>query len=479
MPQSQKPEGPKPAAQTESVASVRHYVATHSASLLRTLLDYVAQPSVSTTGEGVAEAAMSAADLMRAAGLTAEILPTPGSPLVVGSTPGRGDSPRVLIYGHYDVQPPGPLDEWRSPPFRPEVRDGRVYGRGTGDNKGQHLAHLLALRILTETSGGPPCPVTVILDGEEEIGSPHLGWAADRYRDRLEADLVLWSDGPVHDSGRAAVVLGVRGILTFELRARGARYPVHSGNWGGVAPNPAWRLVEVLSSLRDPVGGRVLVDGFYDDVRPFTPEERKVLDDIPADLAAALAELGAATPEPPADRSLYERLVAWPTFTINSLSCEDAGEHRTVIPSVAVARCDIRLVATQRIGRVADLLRAHLARVAPDIEFVPGNAMEPSWTPLGSPYLDAIRSGAAEGLGEEPLLLPALGGSLPLHVFTGQLGLPCYGIPFANVDEANHAPNENLELNRFYSGITASAAILTRLAAESAAGPKARSARSE
>jgi acetylornithine deacetylase/succinyl-diaminopimelate desuccinylase-like protein len=466
MPQSQKPEGPKPAAQTGTTASVRQYVAANSGSLLRTLLDYVAQPSVSTTGEGVAEAAVSAVDLMRAAGLTAEILPTPGSPLVAGSAPGRRDSPRVMIYGHYDVQPPGPLDEWRSPPFRPEVRDGRVYGRGTGDNKGQHLAHLLALRILAETSGGPPCPVTVILDGEEEIGSPHLGWAADRYRDRFEADLVLWSDGPVHESGRAAVVLGVRGILTFELRVRGAGYPVHSGNWGGVAPNPAWRLVEVLSALRDPATGRVLVDGFYDDVRPFTPEERKVLDDIPGDLAGALAELGVAAPEPPADRDLYERLAAWPTFTINSLSCEDAGEHRTVIPSVAVARCDVRLVAGQRTGRVADLFRAHLARVAPDVEFVPGRAMEPSRTPLGSPYLDAIRSGAAEGLGEEPLLLPALGGSLPLHVFTGQLGLPCYGIPFANADEANHAPNENLELNRFYSGITASATILTRLAAD-------------
>ena len=486
MPQDQEAGGPALgreaggsalAADTGSAAgsaAVRQYVAANSESLLRTLLDYVAQPSVSTTGEGVAEAAERGAALMRAAGLTAEILPTPGSPLVAGRTPGRQDSPRVLIYGHYDVQPPGPLAEWRSPPFRPEVRDGRVYGRGTGDNKGQHLAHLLALRILTETTGGLPCPVTVVLDGEEEVGSPHFGWAADRYRDRFGADLVLWSDGPVHDSGQAAVVLGVRGILTFELRVRGARYPVHSGNWGGVAPNPAWRLVEVLSALRDPVTGRALVEGFYDDVRPFTQQERQVLDDIPGDLAAALAELGAQAPEPPAGRALYERLAAWPTFTINSLSCEDAGEHRTVIPSVAVARCDVRLVDDQRSDRVADLFRAHLARVAPDAEFVAGRAMEPSRTPLGSPYLDAISSGAAEGLGEEPLLLPALGGSLPIHVFTGQLGLPCYGVPFANVDEANHAPNENLELDRFYSGITASAAILTRLAAEPAAGTEAK-----
>jgi len=234
--------------------------------LLQALLDYVAQPSVSLTGEGIAQAAQLAAGLMRAGGLSADIVATSGAPLVVGTAPGTRAGPRVLIYGHYDVQPPGPLDQWVSPPFQPEVRGGKVFGRGVGDSKGQHLAHLLALRILNETVGALPCPVTVVLDGEEEIGSPNLAQAARDHPDFFEADLVVWSDGPVHDSGRACVVLGVRGVLTFELRVRGPRGAMHSGNWGGVAPNPAWRLVELLSSMRD-AEGRVLINGFYDQVR--------------------------------------------------------------------------------------------------------------------------------------------------------------------------------------------------------------------
>jgi acetylornithine deacetylase/succinyl-diaminopimelate desuccinylase-like protein len=171
----------------------------------------------------------------------------------------------------------------------------------------------------------------------------------------------------------------------------------------------------------------------------------------------------------PTGRGFNERLAAWPTFSINTLTCEDAGEHRTVIPSVAVAGCDVRLVDRQRVTRVAELIRAHLAEHAPDVQFEPAGGMEPSRTPIDTRYLPAIRAGAAEGLGEEPLVVPALGGSLPLYVFTEILGLPCYGVPLANVDEANHGPNENLELDRFYSGIVASAAILNRLAGTGAA----------
>ncbi len=346
------------------------------------------------------------------------------------------------------------------------MRDGRLYGRGTGDNKGQHLAHLFGLDALRATRGGSPCPVTVILDGEEEVGSPNLPWVAERYRDRLAADLVLWSDGPVHSSGQPSLCLGVRGILRFELRAHGAGHVTHSGNWGGVAPNPAWRLVELLASLRDR-DGRVLVDGFYDDVREFTDADHALLAELPEDTEAVMRALGVSTLEPPAGRGLYERLSAWPTLSINSLTCHDGDEHRTVIPNVAVARCDVRLVADQRVDRVTELLGRHVRRVAPDVEFVPMGGMEPSRTPADSRYLTAIRDGAAEGLGRSPLVLPALGGSVPIFAFTDILGLPCFGVPLANADEANHAPNENLELRWFFAGITASAAILTRLAGQS------------
>jgi len=443
--------------------TIESYVDDHRSRYLDTLLAYVAQPSVSATGEGIEAAAAMAAGLMRSVGLEPRIVPTPGSPVVLGTAAGPPGTPHVLIYGHYDVQPAGPLDEWHSPPFAPQVRDGRIWGRGTGDNKGQHLAHLYGIEALL-AHGPLPCTVTVLLDGDEELGSPHLPWFAEHHRDLMAADLVVWSDGPVYSDGGPCVCLGVRGILKFALRARGGSYPTHSGNWGGVAPNPAWRLVQLLATMRGP-DGRVLVDGFYDDVRPFTADERAVLDALPGDLGSARQALGVSTLDSPADRTLGERLSAWPTLSINTLTCSDAGEHRTVIPNVAVAGCDVRLVDDMRAGAVEALLRAHVAAVDPDVEFVPLGAMEPSRTPLSAPYLDAIRTGVADAMGSEPVVVPALGGSLPLYTFTGILGLPCYGIPLANVDEANHAPNENLELWRFYAGIRTSAAVLTRLGA--------------
>ncbi|SDM45178.1 M20/M25/M40 family metallo-hydrolase [Allokutzneria albata] len=439
------------------IDQVRLWVADRSESLITELGAWVAQPSISRTGEGMPEALLHGLDLLRSSGLAPEVVPTDGLPSLIGTAEGPPGAPHVLIYGHYDVQPAGPLDEWVSPPFEPEVRDGRMYGRGTGDNKAQHFAQLLGLRVLRELTGGLPCRVTVLLDGEEEIGSPHL---ADVVRERFtddRPDLVLWSDGPVHESGRACVVLGVRGIVTFELRAKGARAPLHSGNWGGVAPNPAWQLVQLLATMRD-ADGNVLVKGCTDGAIPLSAEERAALEALPLDLPEVLAEIGTTRLEPSPLPGYYERLTA-PTFTINSLTCEDGDEHRTVIPSVAVARCDMRLTGGQQVPDVIEALRRHVAEHAPDVEFLAGGAMPPSRTLPETPYTRAILAGAELGLGEPPLLMPALGGSLPIAAFTDVLDVPCYGVPLANADERNHAPNENMEIDRFLNGIVAAAAI--------------------
>ncbi|MFI9812933.1 M20/M25/M40 family metallo-hydrolase [Saccharothrix variisporea] len=437
----------------ELAERVGAWVREREPELVAELAAWIAQPSVSRTGEGMSGAVAHGVELLRRSGLTPEVVETGGWPALVGTAPGPPGAPHVLVYGHYDVQPAGPLHEWVTPPFQPDVRDGRMYGRGTGDNKGQHLAQLLGLRALREL-GGLPCRVTVLLDGEEEIGSPNL---AKALRQLEKPDLVVWSDGPVHESGRASVVLGVRGVLAFELRARGASGALHSGNWGGVAPNPAWRLVHVLGTMRSP-DGRVLIDGFADAVEPLSPGERSALAALPVDVPRVLAEIGVTGMEPPAGLGFYERLTG-PTFTVNSLTCEDAGEHRTVIPHVAVAKCDMRLVGGQRAADVAAAIRAHLDRHAPDVEFVPGAAMEPSRTLPETPWTQAVLRGAREGLGEEPLLVPALGGSLPIAPFTDELDVPCYGVPLANVDECNHAPNENLVLDWFRRGIVAAATV--------------------
>jgi acetylornithine deacetylase/succinyl-diaminopimelate desuccinylase-like protein len=444
---------------------VREWVAAHREASIAEWADWIRQPSVSSDGTGFPAATAYGADLVRRSGLTTEVVETGGRPLILGtSLEGPAGTPHVLIYGHYDVQPPGPLADWRTPPFEPDIRDGRMYGRGSGDNKGQHLAQLLALRALYEVTGSLPCRVTVLLDGEEEIGSPSLAQAIRRrFPDGADGhpDLALWSDGPVHESGRATVVLGVRGIVTFQLRVTGAVAPLHSGNWGGVAPNPAWRLVHLLASMRAP-DGTVLIDGAHAAAAPLSPGEEAALDAMPADVDEVLRELGVDSMEPPAGLGYYERL-SRPTFTINSLTCEDGYDHRTIIPNVAVAKCDMRLVGGQHATDVMDSIRRHVAMHDPTVDVTFGSSMEPQRTLPETPYTESVMRGARAGLGEDPLLTPALGGSLPIAQFSDALGIPCYGMPLANADERNHAPDENMEVDRFLRGISGAAGVLLAL----------------
>jgi acetylornithine deacetylase/succinyl-diaminopimelate desuccinylase-like protein len=444
---------------------VFRYVDQRRDELLARLIAYASQPSVSATGEGVAEAAELARRTLEGAGLRARVLGTGGSPVVLGTGRPRPGRPTVLVYGHYDVQPPDPLEAWASPPFQPTVRDGRLYGRGTGDNKGQHLAQILGIEALQACHGELPCNVKVLLDGEEEVGSPNLPAFVERHRQELAADLAIWSDGPVHESGRWCIAFGVRGIVTFELRAHGANRPLHSGNWGGVAPNPLWTLVHLLASMKDR-HGRITVDGFHDGVRPLEEAELEVIERLPVDPRRVMAGLGLERLDEPAERGFYERLVAWPTFTINGLHGGYGGPgSQTVLPNEAVAKCDVRLVPDQRADDVLAKLQAHVRRHAAGVELVAGGSMEPSRTPVDSPFTEPIRRAMVAALGEEPLLVPPLGGSLPISVFTRLLDLPTFGVPFANVDQTNHAPNENLEVERFFAGIKTAASLLTHLGA--------------
>lgn len=448
---------------------IREYTSQHEDEHLRELADYVAQPSVSATGDGIAGTAEYVAALARRCGLAARVVPTAGNPVVIAHGPGEAGAPRVLIYGHYDVQPPGPATAWTSPPYRPEIRAGRLYGRGASDNKGQHLAHLLALRLLARLRGTLPCPVTVLLDGEEETGSPHLGEAVDACRGELSSDLVVVSDGPVHDDGRTVIKLGVRGVLCFELRARGAHSPLNSGNWAGIAPNPAWQLVWLLASMRAP-DGRILIPGFTGCAAGPTRSERTALRTLTADAPALLGRIGITDLDVPNGLGYYQRLFR-PTLTINSLTCDDGNEHRTVVPNVAVARCDVRLIGGQRSEAAAAAIADHVRRVAPTVEFVPVmQAVEACRTHPESPYTAALAAGAEAVLGHRPLIMPAMGGTLPLHILADRLAAPCFVVPLANPDQANHAADENFEVRRFHQAIGLCAAMLLELAARHGGG---------
>ncbi|GAA1557175.1 M20/M25/M40 family metallo-hydrolase [Dactylosporangium maewongense] len=422
---------------------------------------YVSIPSVSSEDRGMREAAEHIRGRAAAWGLETALLETGGQPALLLRGPRVDDAPRVLIYGHYDVQPAGSAGDWLFDPFRTTVHGGRVYGRGTADNKGQHLAHLLAIESWIRLHGSPPCNVTLLLDGEEEVGSPNLADLVRRNAELLACDLVVWSDGPVHESGRATMNFGVRGIVQFELIAHGAAIDLHSGNWGGVGPNPAWELVHLLASMKN-AHGLVTIDGFTDDVTPLSAAEARALEALPVD-DEQLAALGIGRWDEPAERPFYDRLAAHPTLTISRFETGASGGDRAVIPAMARAVCDVRLVDAMTVDTTYERIADHVRRHAPDVRCTLRAAMEPSRTDLDSAFVEPIRRALRLVHGEDPYLVPAMGGSLPDYVFTKILGVPSIGVPFANADEANHAPNENIELHRYLSAPKIAAALLSEL----------------
>lgn len=436
---------------------------------LARLLDYLRLPSISAEGIGMDAVADTLLDHLQRLGFDARLLPTAGWPMVFGAWRKLPGAPTVLLYGHYDVQPADPPEAWVSPPFAPTIRNGRIYARGAGDNKGQHFAQLLALEATLAVHGALPCNVLVLLEGEEEVGSPHIADLVRQQRDLLRCDLVVTADGPVHESGRATVMFGVRGVASFELRAHGANRDLHSGNWGGVAPNPLWTLVHLLATMKAP-DGTITIDGFYENVQSLSGLEQAALATLPVDVTHVKQELGLAVLDAPGARGYYARLAAWPTLTINGLHGGYGGPgSKTVLPCEAFAKCDIRLVAAQTVTEIFNKVAAHVHKHAPDVEFVPQGGMDPSKTPLDSPFAAPVCNAVARGFGEEPLRVPAMGGSLPDYVWTQILGVPSFVTPYANADEANHAPNENLEVERFFKGIKTGAALLVEIGKTGAA----------
>lgn len=443
------------------------YIDDHSEIFLSRLLDYLRYPSISAYGEGIGEVAEYMAGVMGQMGLAVQILSTEGWPMVFGEYHVKPDAPTILLYGHYDVQPPDPLEEWLSPPFEPTIRGGRIYARGVADNKGQHFAQLMALESLLACNGTLPCNVKVLLEGEEEVGSPHMPAFIRAHRDRLVADLMIVSDGPVHENGQSMISFGVRGVLDIELHARGANRDLHSGHWGGIAPNPLWTLVHLLASMKNE-RGEVTIDGFYENVQPLTEMEREALASLPINVDEVQQALDLRYFDEPQARNFFERQAAWPTLTINGIHGGYGGPgSKTVLPHEAIAKCDIRLVEAQTAQEILAKVKAHVQRHAPDVTVTSHGGMDPSKTPLDNLYTEPLRQAITAAQGAAPLLVPAKGASLPNYVFTKILGIPVFCVPYANADEANHAPNENMEVARFFMGIKTGAAMLSYLGAMS------------
>lgn len=445
--------------------SVFDHIEANRESFIERVMDYVRHPSISAHDIGIREVAALLVDHLKSLGMEAEAVPTANHPMVLGKRFVSEDKPTVLLYGHYDVQPPDPLELWESPPFEPTIRNGRIYARGIGDNKGQHFAQLLAIESYLAVHGELPCNIIFLLEGEEEIGSPQIASFVKENADRLQADLVVTSDGPLHESGQPIVTFGVRGVASFELRCKTAGRDVHSGNFGGIVPNAIWKLVQLLATMKN-AEGEITIEGINEPVIPATNYERDAVSKLPLDLDQVKADLGLAELDGPKERGFFDRLMFHPTLTINGFHGGYGGPGmKTVLPCEAFVKCDMRLVEPLTPDYVYEKVRAHVERYAPDVEFVPLNSMLPSKTPMDSPFAKPITQAVEHARGVGPLLYPSVGGSLPDYAFTKILGIPSFVVPYANADEANHAPNENLEIVRFIDGIRTGAALLDRLGA--------------
>ena len=453
-------------ASSDALAAVFAHIDDNRTAFLDRLSAYLRHPSISAENIGIDEVGALLVEMLTEIGLETRLVPTDGHPMVVARWEKAPGKPTVLLYGHYDVQPPDPLDKWVSPPFEPAIRDGRLYARGVGDNKGQHFAQILAIESHLKVHGVLPCNVILLLEGEEEIGSPHIAGFVRANTHLLKADLAVTADGPRHASGAPTIKFGSRGVVSFELRCKHASRDVHSGNYGGVVPNPIWTLVHLLGTMKN-AAGEITIDGLHDDVLPPSPEELAAIERLPLDVEAVKASLGLARLDAPAEMPFYDRLCFRPTLTINGFHGGYGGPgSKTVLPNEAFVKCDIRLVEAQDPEDILRKVAAHVAKHAPEVEFVSVEmGMQPSKTPIASPYTAPLRRAFVAAQGEEPLLIPAGFGSLPGYVFTKILRIPAFVTPYANPDEANHAPNENMTLDCFHSGVRTGAALLHELGA--------------
>ena len=444
------------------------FVSQRRDDLVEDLCRFVAIPSVSSDEAATARAAEFLRDQLERAGVGAEIryAAAGGRPLVTGET-GPDDAPlTVLVYGHYDVFP-ADEPEWRTEPFEPTIDGDRIFGRGTGDNKGQILAYVHALRALHESGAEPPVKVKFLVEGEEETGSPTLPHFAREARDELEADLCLYSDGPLFPNAQPVLLFGVRGAVGLEFVAEGPARNVHSGNFGGVVPNPILDLCHVFAELLDR-DGAIAEPSLLAGVEPPSPSEREALARLPLDRDAFVRELR-VEPQTGSDPvAFHERLLCRPNFNVAGLVGGHAGEgFKPIVPARASAKVDVRLVGDQDPDQVVEAVQRFLRERGYDrVSVRKLFGQPPSTTSLDHPYAEAIRQGVREAFGVAPLDVPRLAGTTPDYVFTKILGMPSIVVPLAPNDESNHAPNESTKISLYLGGIRAAGAIFAALAAK-------------
>ena len=426
---------------------------------LEELLDLLRIPSVSASTDHSSDMVKCAEAvkqrLLEAGADMAEIIPTEGHPIVYGEKITDPALPTVLVYGHYDVQPADPLELWKSGPFEPEIRDGKIFARGSCDDKGQFYMHVKALEMMVK-SNTLPTNIKFCIEGEEEVGSPNLGKFLASNREQLKSDVILISDTSMISMENPSIDTGVRGLSYIEVEVTGPNRDLHSGVYGGAVANPITILARMIASCHD-ANNHITIPGFYDDVVEATPEERKKLAAAPFSEEAYRKDLGVDALWGENGYSTNERTGIRPTLELNGIWGGYTGEgSKTVLPSKATAKISARLVPNQHSHKITELLMSHFKRIAPEgvtVKVTEHHGGEPYMTPIDSTAYKAAAAAIKATFGKEPIPVRG-GGSIPIcALFEKELGVKIVFMGFGLDSDNLHSPNEKFDLFNFYKGI--------------------------
>ena len=426
---------------------------------LNEMLDLLRIPSVSAKSEHKADMQKCAEavkkSLLEAGCDKAEVMPTAGHPVVYGEKIIDPSKPTVLVYGHYDVQPPEPLDLWTSPPFEPVIKDGKIFARGSADDKGQFYMHVKALEILSKTNS-MTTNIKFLIEGEEEVGSPNLEAFVSKNKALLKADVILISDSSLLSMETPSLDTGMRGLSYIQVEVTGANRDLHSGTYGGAVANPITILAQMIASCHDE-NNHITIPGFYDDVVTATPEERKLLNAAPYDEKEYMNDLGVNELWGEKGYTTYERTGIRPTLEVNGIWGGYTGEGaKTVLPSKAFAKISARLVPNQTSEKITEKLIKYFESIAPKSVTVKAelhHGGQPYMTPIDSKGYKAAAAAVKETFGKEPIPVRG-GGSIPIcSILERELGIKIVFMGFGLDNDNLHSPNEKFNLENYYKGI--------------------------
>lgn len=431
------------------------YIEQNAEQLLNDWLDLIRIPSVTLCAQEVERCCEYIIAKMQELGIDVVKHPVKPNPVIEGRLGNAPDKKTVLIYAHYDVKPEGDLSAWLSPPFDPTLRDGKIYARGSADNKSPLMAHLKAVEFYLRSGKEIPVNLIFIFEGAEEEGSLGLEEFLGKNKNRLHADMVFFSDGPKDPSGLPIIALGAKGVLSVTLQVRTMNKNVHS-RYAPVLPSAAWRLVELLNKLK--CGDTIMIPGFYDEIIPPSARELEILEKMPS--SEHELEHIYDTKVTTYGRGFYDRLNNSPTFNINSLESGAAG----IIPATATATLDIRLVAGQKPEDILKKLQDYVVHLGyDDVEVIGNGGVEPSKTDISTPFLPVVEQATHDIYGEY-VIYPCRPSTAPDYLWTNVLELPAIQVRWSDPDSDNHAPNEHLSIKEYYDGIALTIHILSCIA---------------